>query len=98
MTTWLKRRPALRKLALAASWLTALTLVSRFASGVVDPSPVPGCGGSLAGSYLRGVAVGAWLAARTCLFVAALLFAGGVVSAVAGALRGLLLSIGRRPW
>ncbi|ARP71904.1 hypothetical protein LK06_020300 [Streptomyces pluripotens] len=89
-----ERRPALRKLVLAAVGLALLGLVTSAVSDVVGAEfpqrPVwdLGSAGPWVASYARAVAAGSWMAARACVVFAGLLLLLEFVSRVLGVVRG----------
>ncbi|MFC8795205.1 hypothetical protein [Streptomyces cinereoruber] len=88
-----KRRPVLRSLAVAASCLVALAVLSWFLSEAVGADhprrPVwdVGSAGPWAASYARAIAAGSWTAACVCLMLAALLVVLDFVSLLVAAIR-----------
>ncbi|GGU17941.1 hypothetical protein [Streptomyces violascens] len=89
----LKRRPALKRLAIAAFGLMMLAVSSWLLSEVVGADyprrPVwdVGSAGPWVASYARAIAAGSWMAARACLMLAALLLALDFASLLVGTIR-----------
>ncbi|MEU3254877.1 hypothetical protein [Streptomyces sp. NPDC006997] len=96
-----KRRPALRRLAIAALGLMTLAVSGWLLSDVVGADyprrPVwdLGSAGPWVASYARAIATGSWMAARVCLILTVLLLALESPSLLAGAVRRVTRRAGR---